>query len=310
MSQEAQKQIAAWLKRNAASIQKLDPPCVSIGLAEFNEDGERGDALAVVPVPAKFSKAEIEGTALELERLALEDAQGVGGMQAYVIYPVLEDGGRGPGRGVFRVFGESGAGALMLRRKDGLEPPSARGLVQQAMRHQEANAKIAIESVGVSLRSMEREIERLTTANEIFQQRYLEMQARGMELMRLQESLLSQSQERELAMQRARARLAMGQAAWNNFAPALQALIGKLSQRFLGGSLLAGASESGTDLSLADKLKIFFESIGPAQMDGIVRLLDDKQQAMLSAIFTDIQREAGAPPAPESSNGHSKEASA
>jgi hypothetical protein len=148
---------------------------------------DRQADVGAVPLPGdaegEAGAAEIAG---RLGDLIATDAEGLGGMQRYLL--VALRGSEVLGRLPIRAAGGADEGAADPIDS---EPATARGLVAQLMRHNEANSRIVSLSMGQIVATLLRQNERLRlVAEEAEDKRYA--------VANLTEQLLSQQHERDL----------------------------------------------------------------------------------------------------------------
>ena len=270
-SPEAFRKICEWLTENGKDLQKISPPVVSLVLGHYRDDMTLGDTLTVVDMPDKLTGKAVEEVGSKLAVTATSDAHEAGGVQRYVVFPRLIDGGKGPGRLLFRVAAEGSSGS---RGEDlGNEGPNSRGLTAQAMRHQEICMKLAMGASTEVVRSLENALMREQEKSNKYFDKY-------MEIVELKEKLLSQSQTRLLEARNSDFEIEAKHEILRRIGPLIPMVIGKMASKLLPGmGSVAGA------MSIQDITKRLFDSLTKEQMVAIGTILTDQQKTDLYAIF-------------------------
>jgi hypothetical protein len=257
-----------------------------VGAVPLQADGE-----------AEAGVAEVAG---RLADLIATDAEGLGGMQRYLL--VALRGGEVLGRLPLRAAGgadEGGADPIDS------EPATARGLVAQLMRHNEANSRIVSLSMGQIVATLLRQNERLRlVAEEAEDKRYA--------VANLTEQLLSQQHERDLEAKLVEERgelLRHGLTQLRGVVPFVAACFRNSSSEFLrnlssafpvqggpqpeGDEELGGTPASDQDaLAMGDQPQASATASGPPQ-DGVGALLasltPDQQGAIIKLLTVEQQ---------------------
>ena len=256
-----QIKIQNWL-RNQTFVETSDGPAIRYTLCHMTEESKLG--LQVVSVDARGEDPGnewIEDTASFLEQAAISDAEGIGGVQTYVVLCYRE---KSPDKVSARcVVRANGGDATDEYGHINSEPPTEKGLVRQQMRHNEALAKVLMSSTSSVLRHCETTINKLSHQNEILLNQRLET-------FTLIEDLQSQRHERELKALESENRkklLSDGFDTVKQLAPAILS-------RVKGGSELQ-----------IEALKQFLNSLDETQQSSIFNSLTQTQQIALGELL-------------------------
>jgi hypothetical protein len=283
---------------------RLGPPPERIVIRHLSVNDRQSD-VGALPLPAETNtEASVIELAGRLGDLITTDADGLGGIQRYVL--VALRGTEVLGRLPIRTTGGSDDAS-----GDPIdsEPATARGLVAQLMRHNEANSRIVSLSMGQIVATLLRQNERLRlVAEEAEDKRYA--------VANLTEQLLSQQHERDLEAKLVEERgelLRHGLTQFRAVLPFVAAcfrsskseFLRNLSQAFpvpgageggdTGGeaasedtaSLPAGTSaaqralESGASSLHGDDIGSLLGSLSPEQQNSILQILTPEQQMAL-----------------------------
>lgn len=155
-----EKRIVEWLKRNAYT-EREEGTFLKVIVRHVHNKSKVGDEMANFDVPKLAERSEdwAEDLGREIVNTLTVEAAQFGGMQHYAAYSVYSDAEKPVNRCILSIQG------TISEDDDGLlsEPPTKEGMVAQAMRHQEANARILMATVGSMTESMRRQNERLSS---------------------------------------------------------------------------------------------------------------------------------------------------
>jgi hypothetical protein len=136
-------------------------------------------------------ETSVDDLANDIERLSTEDAEGIGGTNKYGVFAYFGTSNDPSARHTFRVFAEEtpqeGTGPS--------ESADAKGLTAQHMRFTEANQKLTVGAFGETLRRFQGMLDRALEHNEKLMSGHIEM-------VEVMQGMLSQTQERNLAVNR------------------------------------------------------------------------------------------------------------
>lgn len=244
-------ELEAWLRGRPKGTTRLALRQVVRGEAEKASTVQEYDT----------SDTDWRELAQQVDRHARDDASDTGGTCRYALV-ALDADGRILGRRIFRRAGEVTSDAVGPE-----EPPTAAGLVGQAMRHTEAAYRMSLESVGSTQRALLAENARLA-------ERCRQLEAKEFETIELFERLASQQNERQIAAADAAQRAAYKARVMNEIvAPIVPKLVGKVLSKVLPEETLAHEAAS------------LFESIETEQLERIFETLNEGQQKQLARLI-------------------------
>jgi hypothetical protein len=203
----------------------------------------------------------IEQLIAGIEEAAHDDAESLGGHQRYLIFAYYQNESKPLARTGFRMdAGDEDEGDEELES----EPANAKGLVAQAMRHQEGNFRTSVLATNHIINMMQRTIDtQQETINNLL--------SGHLNNLKLVEDLVSQRHGRELAAKRED----FNQSIKNDFAQKALKLLPAVVNRFAGKQVLPG--ETPKDVMLQDLAK----SISQEQMMQIAQHLKPEQQMII-----------------------------
>lgn len=317
--EEKAKRVGSWL----TGAFRAHPDVVNVQLSQRTLKANGEPSFSPV-----FQWQRSDGDAMSLARAVLEtatiDAEDTGGLCRYTVTAETAAGGIKE-RTEIRINGAKPSGDVAPE-----DSPTSAGLVQQAMRHQEVSAKLALESVGTVFGLLEKMLERQDQQL----QRYQDREARVMEMA---ERLAGADHERALEMMRKKSADELRGKAIEKLGPLVPAVMAKLlklppaavaamglgiSQAasganasashvaqvlpFVGGLPAAAASTTGTaaanmSQSIAtdspDELAAsqeasdsFLLSFEPQQLPGLAGAMTDAQKQNLIAMYQAAQQ--------------------
>lgn len=181
-----------WIRTNAY-VERDEGHFVKIIVRTVINKSKVGDELARYTVPTQKERDDSWDAELAhniLSSLELEATQ-LGGMQHFACYSVFSDHEGTVNRCLLSIQGSADDD----NDDDGMlaEPPSKTGLVAQAMRHQEANMKIMVTTIGTSLESLRRLNDRVMSLNERLMQGMSDLVKERMEI--AEQSVMSRAAE-------------------------------------------------------------------------------------------------------------------
>lgn len=219
----------------------------------------------------------IEQLIAGIEEAAHDDAESLGGHQKYLIFAYYQNETKPLARAGFRMdAGDDDEGDDELES----EPANAKGLVAQAMRHQEGNFRTAVMSTNHIINMMQRTIDtQQETINNLL--------SGHLNNLKLVEDLVSQRHGRELDAKRED----FNQSIKNDFAQKALKLLPAVVNRFAGKQILPG--ESPKDVMLQDLAR----SITQEQMMQLAQHLKPEQQMIIFELLKNAlpQEEEPAP---------------
>lgn len=242
-----------------------------IVLSTITVNKKPGTELHTIEIPekGKTSAEEIQGWISEIEQIAYDDCEDLGGVQRYALLPYF--GKQQKNRLTFRMAGEE-------KDEDSFdsEPPNKAGLVAQSQRHAEAShrhtevmMRLLISSTNNVVNQYARTVASLATQNEALQGKHVE----GMTLL---EDLLIQRHEREQENKQADFRMRIQEEAYNDIRPMVPLVVNRL----VGKKLLPEQVDAKTQA-----MKGLMESLRPEQMQRIAGALTSPQQIALFEFY-------------------------
>jgi hypothetical protein len=272
--------IARWLRPLLEADEDQRPTRVAIRHVSVND---RHADVSTLAVPEDGDDEALASLAEEIEAAIQGDADGLGGTQRYVVVALRGDAQltRLPFRVVAAEESESGEPLDS-------EPATSKGLLAQLMRHNEAQNRMFMVSVGHIMSAMQRTIaQQQAMIDSVGDQR--------LELYAATEGLLSQRHDRELAtaeaQHRVNTRSAMVQKIMNLLPLAMSYLTPK-------------EGEQGTKPSqVGALLRAFFETLDERQFQELSKVLTQEQMMAVLQIVEKVK-------ADEPTSGEAREASA
>lgn len=160
-----ERRLYDWIRKNAYTTRD-EGDFIKIVVRHVVNKSKVGDEIGRFEVPGKDERTDQWDSELTTEIMsALQiEAQTLGGLQHYACYSVFSDAEQPVNRCIVTVQGGDGDND----DDDGLlsEGANAVGLTSQAMRHQEANARIMTGGIMQVIEAQRRQNERLMTMNE------------------------------------------------------------------------------------------------------------------------------------------------
>lgn len=160
-----EKRLADWIKRNAYS-EREEGEFTKIQIRQVLNKSKSGDEVARFDIPKKEERSESwdHDLAVQIMSTLNIEASTLGGVQHYACYSIFSNFEGNVNRCIVTVAGTSADNG----DDDDLlsEAPNGKGLVAQAMRHQEANARILTGGLAQILDSYRRQNERIMAINE------------------------------------------------------------------------------------------------------------------------------------------------
>lgn len=247
------KKLENWVKRQLLMSSEENPVC-RITLRHAM-GGNKAATVKDMEVSPHDSALDIT---TQLHEAANDDAEGLGGLQSYVIasyFMAVPDKVRE--RLSFRLAVETDGDDEINQT----EAPTERGLTQQLMRHNEANARVMTMGMGEVVRQQNRMIERQATMIENFMDKH-------MGLLELQEKMMTASDQRDIAKMQVVSKISREDAALEKFMELAPIVV----NRFMGQKMLK-EDATPTEMMLAD----FAKSLTPQQMEVMMKTLTPEQ---------------------------------
>jgi len=158
-----QKRLAEWIAKNAYT-QRAEGDFVGIRIHQVHAKSKVGDEVARYDIPPKGERNETwnQDLTVDIMQTLHAEASQFGGLQHYACYSLFSETDDTVNRTVVAITGESDDDDDELLS----EAPNTLGLTQQAMRHQEANARIMSASILQVLDAQRRQNDKLMEMNQ------------------------------------------------------------------------------------------------------------------------------------------------
>lgn len=240
---------------------------------------------------------EVRASELELEEIpilagnilqrAQDDADGNGpGVSRFLVYAYRKGENKPSARYPFRLRGESD---LDMDSESGEEAPTAKGIITQLMRHNEAMARILVQTTGASMASMARRLESADKLNEALAKERREM------FVTLEEAK-SEQHNRDMELMLTEGGMKRKDQAFAK----LMALVPMVINKIAGSKLLPDKSDP-----IMMLLEPLIGSLDQAQFQAIAQSLTPEQQIMFVDLLKTFQERKQL--AEKNANGETKE---
>ncbi len=218
-------------------------------------------AATVVDLEVSPAHSYIE-IASRIEEAANDDAEGLGGIQSYVLasyFTAVPDKIRE--RLSFRLAVQSEDDESI----DQTEGPTERGIVQQLMRHNEANARVMTMGMAEVVRQQNRMIERLANQNDSLMDKHFNV-------LELHEKMMMAESTREIEKMRVTSEISRTDQMTEKFLALAPAVVNRL-----GGKKMLPEKATPAEMMVMS----FVQSLKPDQMEAILSKLDPQQQVLV-----------------------------
>lgn len=244
--------------------------------------GDRQADVTTFALPAKPDERALAEVAERIDATIDTELGALDGVQRYVLQAMRET------RPIARL--PLRAQASTDRDLDGIEsePPNARGLVAQLMRHNELQSRMFAMSMGTVVQTMERTIDRLHAA-------VAEGDERRLAAMEISETLLTQDHERKALTQMVEDNRVVKGAVIDSIKAAVKHFVGN------------GSNDKASS-PLAELLNKFASSLRPDQFEQFANLFTPEQMQMIGDLIQRSQAYAKAPSAQAPSSEDEAEA--
>ena len=258
--------LALWVKR---AVWGNNPP-KRLVLNHLPIGSKVGHLVAEFEVPEQPREDWLATTVMELEELSKSDADGIGGVQSYVILAKGEND-KTITRKTFRVAGKDDEDEAEPGAPS--EPATKSGFLAQNQRHLEAVFKTSVVSAQATQTAMARVIDRLAEMNE-------KLMSDKIETMELVEALYTNQHERQLQLKQADLDGAMKDKVLDAVKPLLPLITAKVT-----GQKMLPPGKSG------DVIKALKDSIEPEQFAKLGEILKPHQQLLLVELMNSTEAE-------------------
>ena len=280
------KKVESWLRRMLYGTPDSVPD--RIVLSTVTSLKKSGTELHCILFPEKgqTSAEEIEGWISEIEQIAYDDCEDLGGVQRYALLPYYGKAQRN--RLIFRMAGEE-------KDDDAFdsEPANKIGLIAQLMRHNEAIMRSSLGATNNVINQYARTVATLASQNEA-------LNAKHVESMVLMEDLTVQKHERQLQNRREDFQLGMKQEIFKDGKTLLPLVVNRL----VGKKVLPENVDAKTMA-----MKGLMESLRPEQIGKVAQQLNPAQQVAFLEFYEMFRGEpekSKEEPEEKSTNGASR----
>jgi len=263
----AQK-IGRWLRPFVFA--NSDEPLTRLVLKHISVN-DKQEILHTIPIEESPDEDDLPGIANEIDNAAYADADGMGGMQKYVVY-AYSKGEKPIGRLPFRVYcQETGEDGEPIES----EPATPKGMIAQAQRFSEAAIRMSLGASGSIITQLQRTVARQAETIE-------KLTEARIELFDSLERVRSEANERDILRKDAELKAKIRKDAFDKFSLLVPLVINKLTGRKLLPEELSPVEMS---------LKQLAESITPEQMEKLRSSLSPEQLIVLGEFMLATQGE-------------------
>lgn len=249
--------------------------------------GKLGSELFAIPVPKKdIDDNWFEEITNQIDMSIVDDAEGIGGTQSYVVLPFYENMVGKPG-GRFTIR----EAATSIDDPDELdsEPPTKTGIISQMMRHTEAATRMSLMASGQIITTLKNTNARQAEMIE-------KLVAEKMANLETMERLKSEELERRLVIQREERSEAMRAAVLDKVSVLLPLVVNKLT----GKQAVPTGGLSQTEAMV----KGLVETIDMDQVEKLQTVLKPEQLVLLMEIFQNVSAKEEKPDALAATGGN------
>jgi hypothetical protein len=230
--------------------------------------GTKGNDVESFAIKEGFSTDDLREFRNTIIERAQSDADGMGGVQRYVLHAYLKGEPRSVGRFSFRVRG----GDEEYDESGGEEPATQKGLLTQLMRHNEQNNKNLTASIGAMVGSVTRRLEAQDALIEkLIRQR--------MEYIELVEEMKSKQHDRDMAL----LQLESSEKRKDAIFEKVQVLVPVLLNKLIGKNIVP------SDDPLVLQFKELISTLDKGQFERILQSLNSPQQISLITLLQSMQ---------------------
>lgn len=264
LSDTGQK-IAKWL-RPLFFARAQQPNKITV--AHYNINNKK-EPIASFDIEETPDEKELIVLANDLEGAGFDDAEGLGGLQRYIIHAYVDDKTEPVARFPFRIRNSD--------EEDGdpidSEPATPKGLVSQAQRHAEAAVKMSLGASGQIIVTLQRQLSRQAdTIEKLTEQRA--------EFFDMLENLRNEKQTRDIEMQDATLKANIKKDAYDKLAMLAPVIVNKLAGQKILPERITPTEQM---------LKSLAGSIRPEQMDAFRSILGPEQLILLVEFMQSTQ---------------------
>ena len=276
-----QQTLIKWLRKTM--IAAKDDPIVRLSLRHVR-DGSKDKQVAQVDLDRESDPEEITR---QVVQLAEDDVSGVGGLQQYVLFAFQKGQERSFARRPFKLRDESDDDDT----SEALDGASDKNeLVKQMSRHNEALTRIVVHGFGDVQRHYQRILESQNSRLENLESTHLRM-------LTLVEDLTTQRHIRQLADDESKYKRDMMDKTFEKISLYVPALVNRI-----GGKNLLPEKITPGEMAM----KEIFETLSPAQLEGIAKELKPEQLVAFLTAFERYVKPKEDPKPDSGANGNGK----
>ena len=257
------KKLEAFIKRNLLrGAESGDNPIVRMTMRHAMGGNK---AAVVLDMEVDPNQSALDLTS-RFEEAANDDAEGIGGLQGYVITTYFQaTPDKATERFSFRIAVESEEDDALSQT----EAPTTQGLTSQLMRHNEAQARVMTMGMAEVVRQQNRMIERLAEQND-------KLMGRHFDVLELTEKVMEERANKDIEKMKVTSEIARTDEAVGK----LLQLAPVVANKFMGKKMLPEKATAGEIM-----VQTFVESLRPEQMKDILEKLDPAQQVIVMELI-------------------------
>lgn len=250
----------AWDEKN---------PCNKLVLRHISAGNKIGNEIREFELSKGLTFEDIEAMCNEVEQVAQDDTEGIGGHQKYALLVYRKDKDNAYSRLIIAISNE---GNSEIDDTLDSEPPTTKGIVTQLMRHNEAIMRAHTMGITAVLQAQQRTITRQSEQLEHLSDKHFEA-------ISLVEELVSAKHDRELENKKLDIKLDMQKEAFGNAKMLMPAIVNKIA----GKKIL---KEKVTPQQML--LKQLVDSIKPDQIGKLMESFTPQQKIAFMELYQSL----------------------
>lgn len=271
IEQGTKKNLSDWIRRQLFHYSDTkNGRCTSFILSHVGS-GSKSNIVTTMPLLERVGPDDIEEIVGQLNETATIDAEGLGGLQKYMLQATFENLDKPINRFIFRLNATDNEDNVDVMDS---EPATQKGLMSQMMRHTEATFRISMASTGNIVGMQNRIISRQAEQIENLTQKHIE-------LVQVLEELQTEKHQRELDSAVALRK----QAAYQDITQKILLLLPTVANKLTGKNLLPEKTSSGEQM-----IKSLMDSLSPEQMGHMQSMLKPEQQMIIFQIYENMRK--------------------
>ncbi len=261
------KKLENWMRRQFFADTEHDDGRVS-KLVLRHAAGKGGD-VQTFPLKKVPDETKLESLLNDIEQAAQDDAEGLGGLQKYVLIAIRQGTGAAGGRFSFNMQGSDDSDEDAFNS----EPASLKGIASQQMRHNEIIMRTSVMATNQVITTLQRTISRQADLIE-------KMEADRAGTFQLMEELQSQKHERDIQTANHLHKQEVQKELLGKVTLLLPSVINKLTGKKV---MKEGASPE------AMAIKEFMASLKPQQMEALSSILAPEQLISIMNMYESVR---------------------